>query len=192
MSPAIWVFVIAAILCLAVVFVLLSHRDDGPELEARLRTVAASGPPILETSTGGRIGRSYRASFGIGVAVYPGGFVLDGFGWGMHVVLASEILDVRWRWHVFYHVLEIKHAGIGCGSPVVLAAGRQSSLAAAIFQIAGLQSQAETRPVGESVEDAQAPTQKFRRLTPIERLVTSRMRPRPVPGHDATPRRRRR
>jgi hypothetical protein len=192
MSPATWIFAIGALLCVALALVWLLNRDGGPELEARLRTIAESGPAIVETTTGGRIGWSYNASFGIDVAVYPGGFVLDGFGWGMHVVLASEILDVRWRWHVLYHTLEIKHAGVGCGSPVVLAADRQSDLAAAIFQMAGLQSQAETEPWANSIDGIQAQAQKSRTGTLVERLVTSRMRPRPVPGHDATPRRRRR
>ena len=103
------------------------------DLDARLVLLAQSGPLIAEATTGGRVG---WVNLAFQVAVYPGGLVVNGIGYGMRVILASEIRRVGWEGPWPLGGVSIEHDGVACGSPVSIRTRRNSQLATAIFQIA--------------------------------------------------------
>ena len=135
------------------VFVFLAKADGTVTSEAageRARSIRNSGPALASGRCAGRIGGVLFKGPLLGATVYPEGLVIRPGFVGEYAILASEISRVTTKEGVFGVRLEVEHAGVGSGSPLVLYGPRGRALAAAVRRVAGLQGDPadETRELG--------------------------------------------
>jgi len=118
-------------LLFAFVFPGLAGRR-GPDADARLAKVRASGDARASARCGGRIGKLRVSGPLVRVAVHPAGLVVAPLLLGARAVLTGEIREIR----PSAGGVEIAHTSPDVRSPLDLAVGESSPVARALLALA--------------------------------------------------------
>ena len=115
-------------------FARFSVPKDTP---ARIAAVRASGPILANGHTAGS-SSDFRASWlFLKAFVFPGGIILSMPAMSPRVILASEVRRITEKRSIFGPRLEVEHAGVGTGSPLVLRQRADSPIGRALSQVSG-------------------------------------------------------
>jgi hypothetical protein len=109
-----------------------SDHREAPRSEDRAGALKSRGAPLAAMRTGATIGETHIGLPIVRVEAYPTGIVIRPAFMAPRVVLASEMVDVRYEKSWKQRGLVIRHTGTELASPVALGVDERDPIVAAI------------------------------------------------------------